>query len=149
VRIVTDLDRLPRQVGVRHLPQVRVPGADEAELARRVAAVLGIKVPAADRPALMRTLRRRMPGSGAAPVVVPLRERPWVSRSAERMVRELTRAGYPVVGDLADLAPRPWSGGPVGATDEQVLDLAVRMVADPGWRTGEARDEVQERMGQR
>jgi hypothetical protein len=140
VRIVTDLDRLPRQVGVRHLPQVRVPGADEAELARRVAAVLGIKVPAADRPALMRTLRRRMPGSGAAPVVVPLRERPWVSRSAERMVRELTRAGYPVVGDLADLVPR--AAVPTGlsrhggADDRQVLELAIRMIVDPGCRSG-------------
>jgi hypothetical protein len=86
-----------------------------------------------------------MPGSGAAPVAVPLREREWLTASAGWMVRELTRAGYPVVGDLADLAPRPSAGVAVGATDQQVLDLAVRMVADPGWRAG----EVQERKGQR
>ena len=84
----------------------RVPGADQAELARRVAAVVGLRVPAAERPALMRTLQRRIPDSGVAPVGVPDRERDWVASSAARMTRHLTRAGYPVVGDLADLAPR-------------------------------------------
>ena len=138
VRVVTDLERLPRQVGVRRLPDVRVPGADQAELARRVAAVVGLRVPAAERPALMRTLQRRIPDSGVAPVVVPGGEREWVAASAARMTRNLSRAGYPVVGDLADLAPRsaPSAPAPTGAAaDEQVLDLAIRMVVDPAWRT--------------
>lgn len=136
VRVVTDLDRLPRQVGVRHLPQVRVPGADQAELARRVAAVVGLRVPAADRPALMRTLRRRIPDTGAAPVGVPAGEQQWVASSAARMTRRLTRAGYPVVGDLADLAPRTApTGAATGADDQQVLDLAIRMIVDATWRT--------------
>ncbi|MCW2737119.1 hypothetical protein [Nocardioides sp.] len=137
VRIVTDLDQLPRQVGVRRLPEVRVPGADQAELARRVAAVVGLRVPADQRPGLMRTLQRRMPGSGAAPIGVPAREREWVAASAERMSRSLTRAGYSVVGDLADLAPRAASAatGTGGADDRQVLDLAIRMVVDPSWRS--------------
>jgi hypothetical protein len=148
VRIVTDLERLPHQVGVRSLPQVRVPGADQAELARRVAAVVGLKVPAAERPGLMRTLRRRIPDTGAAPVAVPARERAWVESSAARMTRTLTRAGYPVVGDLADLAPRMPADatGPAAAGDQQVLDLAIRMVVDPRWRTakyGAGHDEGQ------
>ncbi|RYB94126.1 hypothetical protein EUA93_07080 [Nocardioides oleivorans] len=134
VRIVTDIDRLPRQLGVRHLPEVRVPGADQAELARRIASVVGLKVPAGERPGLMRTLQRRMPGSGAAPVVVPAREREWVAESAARMGRNIARAGYPVVGDLADLAPRAETPSPA-VGDQQVLDLAIRMVADPSWRT--------------
>jgi hypothetical protein len=142
-RIVTDRDRLPRQLGVRHLPEVRVPGADEAELARRVAAVVGLRVPAAERPALMRTLQRRMPDSGAAPVVVPAREQEWVADSAARMGRNIARAGYPVVGDLADLAPRAATSAdgaaPAGAGDQQVLHLAIRMVVDPGWRTSGTR----------
>ena len=133
VRVVTDLDRLPRQVGVRHLPEVRVPGADQAELARRIAAVVGLRAPVADRPALMRTLQRRIPDSGAAPVGVPEREREWVASSAARMSRDLTRAGYPVVGDLADLAPR--SAPPAAASDRRVLDLAIAMIVDPAWRT--------------
>ena len=140
VRVVTDLAQLPAHLGVRRLPQVRVPGADQAELARRISAVVGIRVPVAERPALMRTLQRRMPDSGVAPVVVPAAEHEWVASSAERMARRLTRAGYPVVGDLADLAPRaaadrPGPAGPARVDGQQVLDLAIRMIVDPGWRT--------------
>lgn len=145
VRIVTDLDRLPGQVGVRTLPRVRVPGADQAELARRVAAVVGLKVPAERRPDLMRTLQRRIPDTGAAPVGVPAREREWVASSAARMTRSLTRAGYPVVGDLADLAPRTEPSAVTGPDDQQVLDLAIRMVVDPRWRTGASREGQVER----
>ncbi len=54
-----------------------------------------------------------------------------------RLTRHLTRAGYPVVGDLADLAPRAAPAAVAGADDRQVLDLAIRMVVDPGWRTGD------------
>jgi hypothetical protein len=138
VRVVTDLDLLPRQVGVRSLPAVRVPGADQAELARRVAAVVGLRVAAHERPALMRTLQRRIPDGGVAPVGVPARERDWVTRSAARTILAVSRAGYSVVGDLADLEPRPAASvasGPSGPDDRQVLDLAIRMVVDPAWRT--------------
>jgi len=140
VRVVTDLDQLAGHLGVRRLPRARVPGADQAELARRVSAVVGIRVPVVERPALMRTLQRRMPDSGVGPVVVPAAEHEWVASSAERMARRLTRAGYPVVGDLADLAPRaaadrPGPAGPARVDGQQVLDLAIRMIVDPGWRT--------------
>ncbi|CAM3747366.1 hypothetical protein NOZE110980_13445 [Nocardioides zeicaulis] len=138
VRIVTDLDLLPRQVGVRHLPSVAVPGADQAELARRIAAVVGLRVLAHERPALMRTLQDRMPGSGAAPVAVPARDHEWVAASAARAARAVTRAGYPVVGDLADLDPTGATPAAGGGT-AQVLDLAVRMVVDTRWRTAGAR----------
>lgn len=151
VRVVTDLDRLPRELGVRSLPSSlqRVPGADQAELARRVAAVVGLRVPSAERPALMRTLQRRIPDSGVAPVGVPDRERDWVASSAARMTRHLTRAGYPVVGDLADLAPRSAPAAVTGADDEQVLDLAIRMVVDPAWRTdGRAPRRTERQVGQ-
>ena len=141
VRVVTDLDQLSRQLGVRHLPQVRVPGADQAELARRVAAVVGLRVRAAERPGLMRTLQQRIHDSGVAPVVVPAREQEWVAASAERMTRGLSRAGYPVVGDLADLAPSATSG-PGRPDEQQVLDLAIRMIVDPRWR-GADRNEGQ------
>lgn len=147
VRIVTDLDRLPRQVGVRRLPEVRVPGADQAELARRVAAVVGLRVVAAERPPLMRTLQRRMPGSGVAPVGVPHREQEWVAAAAERMARGLTRAGYPVVGDLAGLVPRaaPSGSGTDAAEDREVLDLAIRMVVDADWRGPRGAENLVER----
>jgi len=135
VRVVTDLTRLPGQVGVRHLPDVRTPGADQAELARRIAAVVGLRVPSAARPALMRTLQRRIPDTGVAPVGVPAAEREWVAASAARLSRQVSRAGYPVVGDLADLTPRPARVAAAGPDDQQVLDLAIGMVVDPTWRT--------------
>ena len=135
VRVVTDLDLLPRQVGVRSLPPVRVPGSDQAELARRVAAVVGLRVERHERPGLMRTLQQRIPDSGVAPVGVPAGEREWVARSAARTIRGVTRRGYSVVGDLADLAPGDAApSAPAGPDDRQVLDLAIRMVVDPGWR---------------
>jgi hypothetical protein len=135
VRVVTDLALLPAQVGVRHLPAVRTPGADQAELARRIAAVVGLRAPTAQRPALMRTLQRRIPDTGVAPVGVPDAERNWVAVSAARQRRHLSRAGYPVVGDLADLAPRAAQDAATGADDQRVLDLAIGMIVDPTWRT--------------
>lgn len=143
VRVVTDLERLPRQVGVRHLPTVAVPGADQAELARRVAAVVGLKVPAEQRPALMRTLQHRMPGSDVAPIAVPDRHRDWVAAASARETRAIARAGYPVVGDLADLEPRAGGATAPGASDGQVLDLALRMVVDTGWRATGARGRTE------
>ena len=53
------------------------------------------------------------------------------------MTRGLSRAGYPVVGDLADLAPRA-AAGRGRPDDRQVLDLAIRMVVDPRWRRTES-----------
>src|SRR5690606_31575822 len=100
VRIVTDPARLPRALGVRTLPPVAVPGADQAELARRVASVVGLLVPADQRPALMRTLGARMPATPTPPVAVAPASRPWLEAAAARVVRELRRADYPVVGDL-------------------------------------------------
>jgi hypothetical protein len=146
VRVVTDLDLLPRQVGVRSLPPVRVPGSDQAELARRVAAVVGLRVERHERPGLMRTLQQRIPDSGVAPVGVPAGEREWVARSAARTIRGVTRRGYSVVGDLADLAPGDAApSAPPGPDDRQVLDLAIRMVVDPGWRRERQRDVEVER----
>jgi hypothetical protein len=145
VRVVTDPRRLPRTLGVRRLPRTTVPGADQAELARRIAAVAGLLVPAEERPGLMRTLRGRMPRTTTPPVRLPEWARPWVDASAERMTRELRRADYPVVGDLADLTP-VWEGGatprPRAELDHLVLDLALRMLVDPTWRMDpESREE--------
>ena len=92
-------------------------------------------------------LQRRIPDGGVAPVGVPAREQEWVAASAERMSRGLSRAGYPVVGDLADLVPRHASyvTGAGGAEDRQVLDLAIRMVVDPGWRSPQGPEILAER----
>ena len=85
-RVRTPLGRAPALRPGRHRPRpaappgrgtrcppVRVPGADQAELARRVAAVVGLRVARHERPGLMRTLQQRIPDSGVAPVGVPAR----------------------------------------------------------------------------
>lgn len=137
VRIVTDPSRLASAVGVRKLPVERVPGADQAELARRVASVVGLLAPSEQRPELMRTFQARVPATTTPTVAVPRSARAWLEDAAERLIRDLRRADYPVLGDLADLMPRfadVTPAGPVGAElDRAVLDLALRMlVTDQG-----------------
>lgn len=140
VRVVTDHERLPAELGTRRLAPVHVPGADAAELARRIAAVVGFLVPPEERPQLMsRTLLTRMPHTTTPPVALPESERGWIERAAARVARQLRTAGYPVAGDLADLAPR-FAAQPVDDLDERVLDLAVTMLVDPGWRSDAAPD---------
>lgn len=139
IRVVLDHSQLPGLLGVRHLPPPVRPGADAAELARRIATVVGLLVPPEQRPALMtRTLLPRMPATGSPPVTLPEEHRAWVGAAAERMARQLRRDGYPVVGDpalLAPTAPAPPASTPPTASGQLVLDLAVRMLVDPSWRT--------------
>ncbi len=63
---------------------------------------------------------------GARPAVPP-RWQPWVRGRAERLVEELSAAGYPVHGDLAALLPRA-AEGPAAASAARVLDVALRVL---------------------
>lgn len=137
VKVVLDRSKLPALLGVRRLPPPVRPGADAAELARRIATVVGLLVPPDERAALMtHTLLPRMPVTGAPPVSLPDRHREWVQAAAERMARQLTRAGYPVVGDPASLVPVESAApaAPSVASGDLVLDLAVRMLVDDTWK---------------
>lgn len=136
-RVVLDRSQLPHLVGVRRLPPPVRPGADAAELARRIATVVGLLVPPDERPALMtRTLLPRMPVTASPPVALPEEHREWVRAAAERMARRLRRAGYPVVGDPASLVPADTAAParPNVASGQLVLDLAVRMLVDDSWK---------------
>lgn len=135
-RIVLDPSRLPQLLRVRRLPPPARPGADATELARRIATVVGLLVPPDERAELMtRTVLPRMPRTDCAPIGVPDEHREWVHAAAERMARRLSRAGYPVVGDPAVLIPTDASpAGPSVAPTELVLELAVRMLVDDGWK---------------
>ncbi|WP_310527574.1 hypothetical protein [Nocardioides sp.] len=137
VTVVFDRSRLPALVGVRRLPPLVRPGADAAELSRRIASVMGLLVPPQERAALMtRTLLPRMPVTGTPPVALPNEHREWVRVAAERMARQLSRAGYPVVGDPASLVPTGSAApdAPSAASGQLVLDLAVRMLVDDTWK---------------
>ena len=146
VQVVLDRSRLPALLGVRRLPPPVRPGADAAELSRRIATVVGLLVPPDERADLMtHTLLPRMPATGTAPVALPDEHREWVRAAAQRMARQLSRARYPVVGDPAVLVPKAGlvpsaepvptgSPAPSVASGQLVLDLAVRMLVDDTWK---------------
>lgn len=141
VRVVLDPAELPRLLGVRRpLPARPRLSADGVDLARRVAAVLGLLVLPPARAELLRgTLLPRLVGAGGSPLQVPVEHAAWVGERAARMRDRLLRAGYAVHGDPDRLVPPDAAFGSVGAagpTDAGVLDLAVRLLLErPGHRT--------------
>jgi hypothetical protein len=140
VHIVLDLAALPGLVGDRRplVPPTTLPG-EAGELARKVGSVLGLLVLPDTRQSLLeQRLRPRVAGHaaaarGARPLVVPEAHREWLQAAAERMRRQLSRAGYAVHGDLDGLVPR-WADGPdvdgPGPSPDVTLDLAVRVLLD-------------------
>ena len=139
VRVITRPDlvtsRGVRAWGLRGVTALEAPGADGAELARRITMVLAGMVPADQvEPLVARTLWRHMPSTAVPPPRVGVEHRAWLSRVTDRLVGDLGRSGYPVVGDVADLVPH-FATPPPGTGDcDHVLDLAVAMLADDRWK---------------
>lgn len=135
VHVVLDPAALPGLVGVRRLPPPERPSADAAELARRVAAMLGLMVTPAVRGELMtHTLWARLAAAPGPPAAVPAEHREWLVASASAMAEELRRAGYPVHGDPEALVP-PKDRGPVLPSTGGALALAVRTLLEAGCET--------------
>ncbi len=131
VRVVLDDAALPRLLGTRRaLPAPPEPSAAAVDLARRVAAPLGLLVLPDRRAALLRrTLLPRLLDADpdGAPLVLPARHADWVTDRAERLREAVVAADYPVVGSLDRLRPaRP--AATAGAPDAAVLDLALRLL---------------------
>lgn len=151
VTVVLDPAAVGRLVGARRPLVVPPPlSAEAVDLARRVAAVLGVLVTPEVRTALLReTLAPRLAGAGGGAFAVPEEHRAWLAERAERMRRQLRRGGYPVVaapggaprgggpaeGDsLAGVLPAYPPGGPgsvVDVDDDGVLRLAIRLLRSP------------------
>ena len=142
VWIVLDPRQVGRLTGVRRLSQPRPLSADAVDLARRVAAVLGLLVAADRRTALLRqTLAPRLRRLDGPRLLVPAPARDWVSARAERMRSVLRRAGYPVVGPagagrggadaLDGVLPVYARDGVEHVTDEAVLRVALDLVLHP------------------
>jgi hypothetical protein len=109
-------------------PRPEPLSADAGELLTRVNEVLTVLVaperhqPLLDRVVLPLLADERGPRPG-----VPERQQAWVGGRAERLVEELSAAGYPVHGDLASLLPR--TGDATAATTAAgVLDVALRVL---------------------
>ena len=76
----------------------------------------------------------------------------WVTKAGRKQVESLQRAGYRVVGDLAELEPRPVPGvQPSDVPKEDVLAAAVDGIAHlvTGWAEAERTSRRQERRRQR
>lgn len=79
------------------------------------------------------------PRPGQRRIVLPARHRAWVAAHAQRTVAALQDAGYPVIGDLADLVPSfdaDDDGGPAAVSERELLDTAVETLADLLLRLG-------------
>lgn len=143
VRIVLDHDGLPRLVGQRRLPAPPPLSADATDLARRVAAVMGLFAAPADRVELLRgVLLPRLlvadQGADRLPLAVPARLHDWVEEQAVRMRNALLAGGYAVVGEPDALLPR-FGDGVAEPSQAGVLDLALRLlIADDRTEEGRA-----------
>jgi hypothetical protein len=131
VRVVLDVDALPRLVGVRRpLAAGPVISADAADLARRTGQVLALLATPVERVALLReVLVPRLAEHPGPALTLPRRHVEWARGQARTMRDELVRAGYPVHGDPDGLLPavRPGVAQP---SDAGVLALALRLLLE-------------------
>lgn len=135
LRVVLDDGALPRLLGTRRaLPPPPEPSAAAVDLARRVAAPLGLLVLPDERTELLRrTLLPRLLAADpdGAPLAVPRQHADWVADRAERMRDAVVAADYPVVGSPDGL--RPGRSQPAEQVDDAaVLALALRLLLTGG-----------------
>lgn len=135
VRIVLDLDAVPRLVRVRRAPAGLPPlSADAVDLARRVGQVLGLLAVPPERRALLRqTLVPWLATAPGAALVLPSRHADWARERAARMRDALLRGGYPVHGDPDGLLPVERPGVPE-PSDAGALALGMRLLLERGAR---------------
>ena len=89
--------------------------------------------------------------SSRTPLRLPDEDREWVHERADRMVAELIRRGYHVVGDLKELLPAPDAGGPAQHPDQaeqgEVLEVAVEALAGLAERYAELEATAERALG--
>ena len=104
-------------------------GVTEAEVVRRLNVRLGETLAENQRLQLMQVIRLGLVERDGTPIRVPADQHDWIAARAAEMVAGIREHGYPVVGSLDDLVPRP---GPadVGPPDErEVADAALTALA--------------------
>jgi hypothetical protein len=104
-------------------------GVPEAEVVRRLNERLGGKLTENQRLNLMKLLRSALVGRESAQIVVPASEFDWIAERSDALVKELTARGYPVIGSLADLAPRPGPALETSTEEREVADAALAALA--------------------
>ena len=105
-------------------------GPAGTDVLRRLNRVLDVRL-AAEHQDTVRARAVALLGTAAAPVAVPQAQRGWARTEAERLVFALRAGGYPVVGDLDEVAPRHTSPDvPVAPRRREVLDLVLDACLD-------------------
>jgi hypothetical protein len=124
-------------LGVAPGPRPDPLSADAGELLTRVNGVLRVLVtPEKHQRLLDGVLLPLLADERGARPAVPARRQAWVRGRAERLVEELSGAGYPVHGDLASLVPRSGQE-PAATTAAGVLDVALRALLRTRGRAGD------------
>lgn len=136
VRVVTDLDLLPGLLRTGPVAAPALPAVHATELARRVSAALALLVlPDRGRRLLRGVLLPRLLEEPGAALSIPPEHHRWVARRSRRIREEVSRRGYPVVGDPDVLVDRPRllaAATPGLPESGPVLDLAVRLLLEHG-----------------
>jgi hypothetical protein len=139
VRVVFDLDDLPRLLRVRR-PPTAAPrlSADAVDLARRVGQVIGLlAVPPVRRDLLRRTLVPWLATAPGPALVLPARHVERAHGQATRMRDALLRGGYAVHGDPDGLLPVDRPGVPE-PSDAGTLALGMRLLLEPPEKRGDS-----------
>lgn len=105
-------------------PAVLALAPAAVDVLRRVNAVLDVRAPESARAAARRTLATTLGSEPGGPLTVPPPLRDWARERSERAVAELTSAGYPVHGRLADALPT-FQGPATHPRRADALDLVL------------------------
>jgi hypothetical protein len=107
-------------------------GVAATEVIRRLNIRLGGRLNRRMHGMLVKGTLSPMLGRRTDPVrfTLPLEEYGWVTERAEAMISGLRERGYPIVGDLDELRPRPRDGRrPDDASDEELLEASLDALA--------------------
>jgi hypothetical protein len=108
----------------------------QTELLRRLNLVVGETIP---WPEYVRIVKGQFaegilpPVRGGHQIALTADDLKWATEVAQQAVEEIGTAGYHVVGELADLIPRPNPNAPTASValgDPEVADLALRTLAE-------------------
>ncbi len=146
--LVLDPSALPALLGVRHpIATTALAGAGSADLARRIASALRIRVPTkARRERTWQVLAPALARPGEQPVTVPQEFSGWLQERAEVLVRRVRAGDYAVHGDPSLLWPGTAGAAARPVPPAQTLAWAVELLLDERWPiSGERQDREVDR----
>ncbi len=124
-------------------------GVAETELVRRMNASVQGMPPENYDPLVRIQLAEHILGGQPPKLMLPTGRMDWVMERSRRLIEELQTAGYPVVGDLAELMPRPEDHAgyvsPTALTEADLGPAAIRAATGLLQLAGRQRRQLVER----